>query len=1053
MSDFDDLPDWLKGDGDDEQSSTPDNQPNWDLPPSNDSDTPAHFGGTGALPWRQGASDDPNRQTSDLEDMDWDALGGLDEGSDADDLAWMNEGAFPEDTSTQSESEAGFSQWLDDDGALDEPDFDIDDFGTTPPESAADWFGAADSFGEEEPSFFEDTDTAYDKGSSNWFDDESTDIEEPSFLHNLEDIEGELEPEDLDGLLLDFDDDLGFEFEETPPPQQPPQEPKIRRLGAKKQEEREGDLTFEEWERQQEQQEFETDHAEELAIQADVPDWFRDNVELGDAAGDELASILIPDLEEPSIKAPAPQAEVKTDYVPEWFMGLEEHSLDDAPDWIKEATSGADLSSLTDISAFVPPEPEPEPTPEPKIEMGDDVPDWFKGIGVDLPEIDTPTVAAPTSGFDLPDLTGLPDLSAPVREITKAAPTSGFGIPDDLGLPDLTEPVREVSKAAPTSGFAAPEDLPAEDDQFDFLGMDGGDEALEAGDVPEWLRGYAPVADTGIPQAEALVLDDVSDADMDWLDDLSAVELTDEQVDFSDLAKEIPRPTQKQPDRDILAGTGSIDDLLGFVDSTTASPLVPIQSDRRVLAQEAQLTDLFDGVDDNLLQALDAASERTAAPAPTEDQPELALADMNLIAELRQEQAVKLRAGGIELDFTEQPLSQLPDELRNLHGRVGAPSPTAEMPTVGPLAGVTSGLGIVGLTSKAGTPGLVTHLNVTNDQLARIEALTAVLELDRANEWQFEDEDRETEVEAKPRRRARRQAAKRKPDRFLITLLLLAALIGPFLTENLHISEEPNTQKLAVEQQAVLTAVSGLQNRDRVLVAFEYGPTAAGELNALAEAVLYDIMRQGAIPVVLSTNPLGTLNAQNVIQGLTDENSLLDSLERDQALQVGQDYHILRYISGGAVAIRGLTSSPTLAALIFSTDNRGESTNLDIGTVDASDFAMVVVVSETTEDVRNWAEQFNVEGLPKYALVTAAIEPLAQAYVGPAYGGYLAGYRDTYRYNQLRNPQLTHKTQNDLPDRTVSQWHSMALGVLVAGLVIILGTIVNLLRGLRRRRA
>lgn len=1037
MSNFDDLPDWLKGDGDDEASSTPNDQTNSTQPPGNINDVPDHLGVTGALPWRQGISDDPKRQTSGLGDLDWDTLGSTEASGDADDLAWLNDSTFPDEDTSQDQPVTSHPQWLDDAEAFEEPDFEMDDLGATSAETMPDWLGGAESFSETDASFFEDTDATYSSPSPDWLDEDA--LEESSGLRSLGEFEGEIDPEDLEGLLLDLDDSFGFDDEPEPIEAQP-QEPKIRRLGAKKEVD-EDELTFEQWEQLQEQKEYETDHADELSIQAEVPDWFRDNVELGDAAGNELASILIPDLEEALPAAPTPQTEMKADYVPEWFMGLEEQNLEDAPDWIKEATTGADLSSLTDISAFVPPEPETPATPEPA--QLDDVPDWFKGIGVDLPDITAQTAGTPTPDFGLPDLTELPDLTAhtPVD----------FMAFDELGGADLTLPDEELEELEAVGGsfdFAELDALSTEE-SFDFL--EGTEDELEAGDVPEWLRGYAP-AQEQLTQDDALQFEDEIASEMDWLKDLSAVEITDDAVaDFSDLALEVPKPTQKQPDRDILAGTGTLDELLGFVDSTTPGALVPVQSDRRVLAQQSQLNDLFDGVDDDLLQALETAAEKPALPVSHDEQSDIARAVVpDLIAEMRPEESIKLRAGGIELEFVEQSASHLPTNLRDLHGRAIAPPPSVNMPTSGPLSGVMGGLGIVGLTSTAGKPALTTGIDVTSAQLARIDALAAVLEIDQPNDWQENEDEGEVEVVAKPIRR--RQRTRRKPDRLVIVLLLLVALIGPFLTDNLHVGEAPETQKLGVDQQAVLTAVSTLDNRDRVLVAFEYGPTAAGELNALAKAVLQDIIRQGAVPVVLSTNPLGALNAQNLMHDLAHDVALLDSLERDQALESGRDYYALRYISGGAVSIRGLTTSETLTTLIFSTDSRGEKTGLDIGKVDASDFEMVVIIGETTEDVRNWAEQFDVIGLPKYALVTAAIEPLTQAYVGAAYRGYLAGYRDTYRYNQLRNPQSPSDTNDDLPDPTLSQWYSMTLGVVMVAVIISLGTLINLLRGLRRRR-
>ena len=99
----------------------------------------------------------------------------------------------------------------------------------------------------------------------------------------------------------------------------------------------------------------------------------------------------------------------------------------------------------------------------------------------------------------------------------------------------------------------------------------------------------------------------------------------------------------------------------------------------------------------------------------------------------------------------------------------------------------------------------------------------------------------------------------------------------------------------------------------------------------------------------------------------------------------------------------------------------------------------MIVVGETSDDVRTWAEQLQGVDVPRVALVTAAIEPIAASYVGPdGYRGYLAGYRDTLGYNADRNAETRTPYAPpddlgfDLPDLDAAQWNSTALGVAVA---------------------
>jgi hypothetical protein len=153
--------------------------------------------------------------------------------------------------------------------------------------------------------------------------------------------------------------------------------------------------------------------------------------------------------------------------------------------------------------------------------------------------------------------------------------------------------------------------------------------------------------------------------------------------------------------------------------------------------------------------------------------------------------------------------------------------------------------------------------------------------------------------------------------------------------------------------------------------------------------------------------------------------------------------------------VRSLITSETATGTTFTRDFFGEDTNLEIEELDSEDFAFIVVVGERYDDARIWAEQTSALEVDKFALVTAAAEPITRPYVrAGAYNGMLSGIRGALMYDAARNPERPDYQPSeslDLPDPTRSRWHSATLGVLVAIALIATGALFNMARSFRRR--
>ena len=230
----------------------------------------------------------------------------------------------------------------------------------------------------------------------------------------------------------------------------------------------------------------------------------------------------------------------------------------------------------------------------------------------------------------------------------------------------------------------------------------------------------------------------------------------------------------------------------------------------------------------------------------------------------------------------------------------------------------------------------------------------------------------------------------------LTSLLMLLVLALPFVSTGFSEGELPPLE-FHEDRHSTTTAFNMLDNLtldDYVLVAFEYGPTAAGELDALADVILRHIFAQGTKPIIVSSNPIAVVHARNVIA----------EIERSVApvstqLEENRDYYVLRFLSGGVLGLRDLSRN---FGSIANYSARGKPTGLEFTSLD--EMTLLVLIAERAEDVRYWAEQVATETDIEFIAATGySAQPLAQPYIDAHEDivGMFVGVRDAYTYNQI----------------------------------------------------
>lgn len=227
------------------------------------------------------------------------------------------------------------------------------------------------------------------------------------------------------------------------------------------------------------------------------------------------------------------------------------------------------------------------------------------------------------------------------------------------------------------------------------------------------------------------------------------------------------------------------------------------------------------------------------------------------------------------------------------------------------------------------------------------------------------------------------------------SILLLLVIALPFVSSDFREGELPPSD-FHEDRQGVTAAYNWLDNLTRddyVLVAFEYAPTAAGELDPMADIILRHIMTQGTTPIIVSSNPIAMVHARNVIAKI--ERSVAPA---SISFAENRDYYLLRYLSGGALGLRDLSENFGSVIRFSST---GKATGLGLTSLD--DLTLMVVIAERAEAIRNWAEQVATETETKLIAASGyAAQPLSQPYVDGSGDiiGLIVGIRDVYTYGE-----------------------------------------------------
>lgn len=745
---------------------------------------------------------------------------------------------------------------------------------------------------------------------------------------------------------------------------------------------------------------------------------------------------------------PAPSPE---EYMPDWMLKGELPQHDSASG---DSISDADSEALAELFAEPPPAPEPEPA------AADDAPAWLTEMGFD----DAPAapVLPPDAAPQKPaDMDWLNNLETNVSETSLQA---GQMRPMDLGW--LTESSQLPKPSVPS---VVPSSLNEGELNIDDL-LAGGSPDIDA------LLNLSEAATTTPPhQTEQLPSFD-SDPSLQMPAPRAAETTSMRPPDAS-------RSSRPQDDLDALFADDVIDEdifnkrqvagtamfqgvgLQGEDTSGTADNMPPAMT-------ASGMTALFNRSE----EFKGAATPETPKPAPAEEP----FRDFSNVGETVPEWVTEMRPSDLPIALNvgdqvvklkEDPLSKLPDQIRALRDRakefrVVETKQTA--PLEGPLAGITGAITPMAPQSTALPSSSLPRrpAAITDTFSDRIKILQNFLNLEQEvlERQKLEEEQREAiekgeaadAIKTGPRIRATL-----KIDRLIVTLLLIAVILFPFLTNATNIM--PSLDNVAASLNASdprfqrLTQTLASLNRDQtVLVAFEYAPSGAAEMDEIARVVLSDLAVRGVRPVIVSTNPAGVMHAYALLDKLGRDLAWRTLTKRSGDLVNRQDYYVLRYLPGGIVGLRTLVNAleaPTVDP-VFQTDFEGQATNLTDEALTGLRAAPTFVLADSADDVRNWSEQFRAAGAdhahPIVMFSSAGASAIAQSYVASndQIVSLLVGVRDAAIYSRLNALEGDAQASR----RAEQRWQSLQLGLFITSFVILFGMVLNTMRGIVRRR-
>lgn len=631
-----------------------------------------------------------------------------------------------------------------------------------------------------------------------------------------------------------------------------------------------------------------------------------------------------------------------TGELPDWIDDDSRVLDETSPEWVKDIKQTIGTGELEDESVEV------------------DTPDWLSEV---QPEEEPEEVT-----FEADDISSEEDLELEedLVSLFEVEEMSDLPDEDEEGLSDLLNVLEDddddFDLLGELSADAGDDDLlslleESEEDDFDLLDQledspeipqqsaESADETLEAFDF-----GMDFEADETMLESEGDE-EDIDLLDASWLDDV-----------------DIEPEAAQQADADVVTDfLSSIDDEISY-SSALAADDSDVDFDT-LFADDSAFEDLAE--DDQVED--DATSDEDLAERPDWLQ-NVTVGDISASAIVRRQQ--------------DRPLEELPDRLQALHDA------GVELGTASAALSVSDAIISTDdvATSVSEENEVTSVLQVSPEQVEKTNILRNITGVVPST------------VQSSEAKREQRFKTGFNFPAVSVAILIFFAVAFPFIMGYLRLGNTP-AEQFPVDslQNSMFNNIESLSADDKVLFALEYGPTGAPELDDATSILALHVMSKNAVPIVVSTNPVGLLHGNVVIDDIASNPTLIAL--RNQPI-ANQDYFVSRYITAENIGLRSF-SDPTNLQSILSENIDGDE--IDTGITSLDDFTYIVVIAESADSVRNWSEQIgSVTNTPLLFATGFAAAPLARPYVEAGdNNGFIYGLGDFLTYVDQFNATLS----------------------------------------------